>query len=346
MATLTEVAGISRKGIKWGIVVLVVLMLIPGIGRMIRAIYMRLNPPPPPPPTVRYGKLPKLNFPPVDNQATPEFKLETIGGGLPANLPNVGKVFLVSINRSRLFAEDRAREKARRLGFTTDFVRVDDQVYRFVHQTEPAEMLVNSISGGFAYRLDWTQNASIYTTHTVPIGSQAVSEAKNWLNGLGLLPGELAEGTGTFKYLVATGSAMVPTELFYEANFTRVDLYRSDKDEMRVMTAGGDTSPVSIIFSGLERAERVVAANYQYSETQDTEFATYPLKGVQQAWEEMVAGEGYLAKRAGPTVTVRKAGMAYYESTDPQGFLQPVYVFEGDAGFIGYVQAVADEYVQ
>lgn len=346
MATLTEVAGVSRKGIKWGILILVVLMLIPSAWKAVRAIYSRLNPPPPPPPTVRYGKLPKLGFPSRQEQATPEFKLETIGGGLPADLANQGKVYLVSINRSRLFAEDRARDKARRLGFTSEFIRMDDQIYRFVHQTQPAEMVVNSISGGFSYRLDWTQNRAVYTTHSVPVGGQAVAEAKGWLNQLGLLPGELSEGTGTFNYLVATGSAMVPTELFYEANFTRVDLYRAAKDDLRIMTSGGDTSPVSIIFSGLAAPERVVAANYQFSEVQDTEFSTYPLKSVTQAWEEMQKGNGYLAKRAGQSVIVRKVGLAYYESNDPQGFLQPVYVFEGDAGFIGYVQAVSDEYVQ
>lgn len=346
MASLTEISVLARRGIKWGALILVVVMLIPGALRLAKSIYLRLNPPPPPLPTVTYGKLPKLIFPTTGGEATPEFKLETIGGGLPGNLADQGKVYLVSVNKSRLFAEDRAREKAKRLGFTANFVRVDDQVYRFVHQTEPAEMVVNSISGGFSYRLDWTQDKGVYTNHTVPVGNEAVSEAKSWLNTLGLLPSELANGAGTFKYLVATGSAMVPTELFYEANFTRVDLYRGDKDELKVMTAGADTSPVSVIFSGLSGARRVVSANYQFSQTLDNTFATYPLKGIQQAWNELTAGKGYLAKRAGSNITVRKASLAYYEASDPQDFLQPVYVFEGDAGFVGYVQAVADEYVQ
>ena len=346
MATLTEVAGVSRKGIKWGVLVLVVLMLIPGIWKFILATYARLNPPPPPPPTVRYGKLPKLNFPTSVGEATPEIKLETIEGSLPSNLPNTAKVYLVSINRSLLFAEDRARDKAKRLGFTTDFVRMDEQVYRFVHQSEPAEMVVNSISGGFAYRLDWTQDKVIPTSHAVPVGNAAVGEAKSWLSQLGLLPPELAEGSGVFSYFVAAGSAMVPTDLFYEANFTRVDLFRANKNELRIMAAGGNTSPVAIIFTGVGGPRRVISANYQYSDTQDTEFATYPLKGIQSAWEELVAGKGYLAKRVGPKVTVRKVGLAYYEANEPQNFLQPVYVFQGDAEFVGYVQAVADEYVQ
>jgi hypothetical protein len=225
-------------------------------------------------------------------------------------------------------------------------VRVDEQVYRFVHQTEPAEMVVNSISGGFAYRLDWTQDKTIYSTHTVPLGNQAITEARNWLTGLGLLPSDLAIGRGEFGYLVATGSAMIPTELFYEANFTRVDLYRADLDELRVMTAGGDTSPVSVVISGLEAPRRIVAANYHYSQITENEFATYPLRGVQKAWNDLLAGQGYIAKKAGSSVIVRKAGLAYFEANDPQGFLQPVYVFEGDAGFVGYVQAVADQYVQ
>jgi hypothetical protein len=90
----------------------------------------------------------------------------------------------------------------------------------------------------------------------------------------------------------------------------------------------------------------VVQANYQYSKTLDNDFATYPLKSIVSAWNELTGGGGYIAKRAGSNVTVRKAYLAYYESNDPQDFLQPVFVFEGDGGFMGYVQAVDQGFVQ
>ena len=45
--------------------------------------------------------------------------------------------------------------------------------------------------------------------------------------------------------------------------------------------------------------------------------------------------------KAGGTATVRTVTLAYYDSLDPQNYLQPVFVFEGDDGFLAYVPAVA-----
>jgi hypothetical protein len=77
MATLTEVSVMARKIIKWGLVVLVIMALIPGIMALMRRVYLTLNPPPPPPPTVKYGKLPKLIFPEAPILPL-EYKPETI----------------------------------------------------------------------------------------------------------------------------------------------------------------------------------------------------------------------------------------------------------------------------
>lgn len=344
MATLTEISVVARKGVKWGIVALIIMMLIPLTIRLGRQFYTQLNPPPPPAPTVRYGKLPQLVFPPASDYEGTEFKLETIEGGLP-QLDSQGRVYLVGINKSRLLTLDRIKEKARLLGFVNDPVPLDEQTYRFIHPQLPAELIANIISGGFSYRFDWTTDSSIYSNTKVPTGNQAIAEAKGWLQDLGLLPADLAAGEGKVQYFTATGSAIVPAETFYDANFTRADLFREGKDDFRVMTAGGDTSPVNVLISGLTTPKRVIQANYQHSVTLDNDFATYPLKSVTQAWNELVSGQGYLAKRAGSDVVVRKISFAYYESNDPQPFLQPIFVFEGDNGFIGYVQAVDSQFV-
>lgn len=345
MATLTEISSVSRKIIKWGAVAIVVIMLIPVGVRIGKQIYLSLNPPPPPPPTVKYGRLPELYFPQT-GEATPEYKLETIAGGLPGDLPSVAKVYVVNINKSRLLVLDRIRQKVRNLGFIREPVQLDEKTYQFTQPELFADIKVDIISGGFTYKYDWTTDKNIYVTFNVPTGNRAISESKAWLQNLGLLPDDLAGGSGKVMYMVATGSAMVPTDSIYEANFVRVDLYRADKDELRFVTTGGDTSPTTTIMSGATGNRRVVSANYQYSEVFNDSFATYPLKGVKQAWDELVANEAFVAKRTIPKVIIRRVYMAYYESSLPQDFLQPVYVFEGDGGFMAYVQAVRDDYLQ
>lgn len=345
MATLTEVSLMTRRGIKYGTIALVIMALIPGAAGLVKKIYLTLNPPPPPAPTVRYGKLPKLNWPEAPNFATPEYKLETISGGLP-NLTNLGKVYVVGINKSRLLTLDRMSNRAKSTGFTNDPIQLDDRTFRFVNPLAPIDMIFDVISGTFSYKLDWTRNGKAEMSFDVPVGGAAITEAKSFLQRLGTLPDDLEKGEGKVQYLIATGSAMLPATSPYEANFTRVDLFRSKKDELEIVTVGGDTSPVNVILAGQSGDSRIVQANYSYSQVLDEDFGTYPLKPVSNAWNELVAGGGFIAVRTPENVIViRRVYLAYFESNDPQQFLQPIYVFEGDQGFTAYVSAISNEYV-
>jgi len=345
MATLTEVSSVARNGIKFGALALIVIALIPGTIGLIKKAYLLLNPPPPPPPTVRYGKLPKLVWPEAPNYATPEYKLETISGGLPS-LGNTAKVYIVGINKSRLLTLERMNTRAKTVGFMNDPIPLDDRTYRYVNPVKPIDMIFDVISGTYSYKLDWTRDGNAGKAFDVPIGNAAISEAKSFLQRLGSLPEDLTKGEGKIQYLIATGSAMIPATSAYEANFTRVDLFRAAKDEMKIVTVGGNTSPVNVLLSGQTTEKRVVAANYSYSQVMDDDFATYPIKPATEAWNELTAGGGFIARRTPEDrIVVRQAYLAYFEANEPQKFLQPVYVFEGDQGFMAYVQALSNGYV-
>jgi hypothetical protein len=83
---------------------------------------------------------------------------------------------------------------------------------------------------------------------------------------------------------------------------------------------------------------------YNYFPADYTTVETYPLRPIDQAWDELQAGKGFIAQLdAGVSdVTVRKITLGYFDSFEPQKYMQPVYVFTGDNHFVGYVQAVKD----
>jgi hypothetical protein len=335
----------ARKAIKWGSISLVIMALIPGSIALVKKVYLMLNPPPPPAPTVRYGKLPALIFPESPSFATPEYKLETITGGFDP-LPNVSKVYLVGINKSRLLVLERMTQKAVISELTEGPAQLDDRTYRYINPKFPIDMIFDVITGSFSYKFDWTSDKTVYTTFDVPIGNLAITEAKAFFQRMGVLQEDLTNGTTKVTYLAATSSAMVPANSPYEANFVRVDIFRNEKDGWKVVTVGGDTSPTNVIMCGLYGQKRVVQGNYYYSQVVGEDFATYPLKTAADAWKELVSGGGFIAKRTIENkVVVRRATLAYFESNEQQGFLQPVYVFEGDGGFMAYVQAVDSQYV-
>lgn len=344
MASLTEVSYYTRRGVKIFIALAIAIILTPLIVRGIRKIYLALNPPAPPPPTVRYGKLPKLKFLLPEEAYKPTFRLETVDGQLP-QLPTVGKVYLVEVDKSRLLQLDRVKVKARILGFAQEPEQIDDQSYRFTRPDFPAELTANLIYNTYAYKYNWTLEQSLFGAQDVPLNEPAYQEAKNFWQSLGLLPVDLAEGAAKFSYLAAQPPEMIPVSSLSEANFIRVDMYRANKDDLRFVYTRGQASPVNITLSGLtDRSKRVIEANYTYSKTVDNDSATYPLKTVQQTWDELRQNGGAVVQKAGDQVVIRKVSLAYYESEQPQEFLQPVYVFEGDGDFMAYVAAVDSTY--
>lgn len=75
-------------------------------------------------------------------------------------------------------------------------------------------------------------------------------------------------------------------------------------------------------------------------------FGTYPIKKVDEAFEELKNGEGFIAiEPLRGNVSISKIYLAYYLSEEYTNYLQPVYVFEG-SGFASIVQAVKNEFVE
>ncbi len=345
MATLTEVSFYTRRAVKYGLIGLFIILIAPVIWRGGKALYLRIRPAPPPPPTVAYGKLPFLQFGAGDDYK-PSYKLETVNGTLP-KLDKVGKVYVVEVNKSRLLELERVKTKAQGLGFTNEPEQVNDQTFKFIHPTNSSTLVVDVIYNTYKYQYPWTLDQALYSGRAVPSNDQAFLEAKAFWQALGLLASDLAEGKPQFAYFAAQPPQMLPVNSLSEANFTRVDLFRADLDKLPVVTTSGSHSPVNVIFSGIsDRGKRVVEANYAYSKIVDGGFATYPLKTVDAAWNELQQGHGYIVKKAGSQVVVRKIYLAYYESDSPQRFIQPIYVFEGDGGFVAYVPAIDSGFVE
>jgi hypothetical protein len=111
-----------------------------------------------------------------------------------------------------------------------------------------------------------------------------------------------------------------------------------------------DEGAISFVFSGSKDIKkRVLQFAYTFWSIDYTTTATYGLKTSATAWEELQNGKGYIARYptdGSTNVIIRNAYLAYYDSLDPQTYLQPVFVFEGDNDFLAYVPAVASPWIE
>lgn len=345
MTTLTQASISSRKAIRYSIYFIIFLIigrivLIAGIG-----VYKKMFPPPPIPATVSFGKLTKIPFP-EKQKFNLNFTIETPEGGIPS-FSDQAKVFFMPKLSSNLLSLDFTKERVARLGFSPDQQKITESVYRFYHKSTPASIETDIITGAFSisYNLETDPTPLSVRPNQPEISASTI---KSFLSGAGLLPADLI-GPTEYLYLKTENGKLVPALSLSDANIIRVDLFRKSYDELPIITKTSKESNVWFLVSGLrERGKDVIAGEYHYFPVDETQVATYPIKTGDTVWQELVSGNYYPNSlgitKEGENIKIRKIYLAYYDAGVYTEFLQPVYVFEGDKGFVGIIPAVTSDY--
>jgi hypothetical protein len=345
MATLTEASIASRKGVRYTIYSIIAIIILRGIILSGIAIYKKVFPPPPTPATVAFGKLPKLPFPEVAKKKL-SFSLETASGDIPT-FPLQSKVFFMPKTASNLLSLDFAKEKAKKLGFAEDPQQVTESLYKFYHKTAPSSIEMNIVTGAFSISYDFNIDSTPLSVHpTQP--EVAATTIKSFLQNASLYPDDLT-GTISHEFLKTQGGSFVPALSISDANLVRIDLSRKTIDDLPAVTSNFGKSNVWFMVSGIrDRGKDVLAGEYHYFPVDESQVATYPIKTGQEAFQELVSGNYYPSSYGTTTdddsIKIRKVYLAYYDAGVYTEFYQPVYVFEGDKDFVGYVPAVTNDY--
>ena len=75
--------------------------------------------------------------------------------------------------------------------------------------------------------------------------------------------------------------------------------------------------------------------------------STYPIISSKEAFENLKMGNYWpVSDTSSNKVVIRKIYLAYFEPVNLTQFMQPIYVLEGDGGFVAYVRAVTDTYAK
>jgi hypothetical protein len=346
--TLTQVAYVSRQTVKFGLIFLVLFMVGRTFLSAFSAYWIATHPAPPPPPTVGFGLLPPLKFPARTQAEKPtSYQMETASGSWPS-FGDRAKVFLMTKSVASLLDDEKAKAIAASFDFVFTPEVISSEVYRFA-KTQPlsSTLELQIRTHDFTLTTDYLSHPELLTAKNVPDQSTAIEEVKSALSSAELLGKDLATSSGETVYLKALGTQLTPALSFSDADFAQVDLYRTPIDnQFRFYTPAGNKANIHAIVTGAG-TQRLVELNYHYQQIDYTQVHTYPLRSVQTAWKLLQSNEGFVAtKGTADAAIVRKVSLGYYDDAQEQEYLQPIYVFEGDGGFIGYVSAIDPTYVQ
>ncbi len=352
MGTLTDTAYYSRKTINWSILVIIFYIIARIAFSIAVAVYLQIFPPQPPPPNYKFDRLPAVKFPSPIASPSGEmtYRLETIEGYVP-HASDSAIVYFMPKNAPALLGISNATTFAKRLNFGESPIQETKSLYRFSDEAAPLRMMrYDIVSKNFYLRYGYERDVSLFAERDIPFAEKAQAEARSFITSYGLKKDDISMTNSIVTPLRLLGDKLVTSPSVSLADAVRVDMFRMPIDGTPVVSPYPDEGPISVIISGnKDPKKRILQVSYTYWAIDTSNFGTYGLKTSNDAWMELQSGKGYVArypKGGGTQAVIRSVYLAYYDSTLPQTYLQPVFTFEGDDGFLAYVPAILPEWTE
>ena len=331
---------------------LVAVIIIRFISGLAITFYRSTHQPPPEAPNVAFGKLAKPNF--VNNYETTKgfsFILQNIEGKPPETTPS-GRVYAMPKKSYSFESGEKAKELARKLGFEGE-PRIDNVFYYFSNFKDPnLSLFIDSTHMNFQLKYNYINNPEIFNLGRISSNEEATDKVRNYLVYSNVVDESAVSGLVTTEFLVYDGrlQKLVPATSLSTAQAVRINYFRPEVAGMKVLTDEFKRSYNYAIYAptpGTEAKNIIEISYYFWPVTLDNP-ATYPIISGEEAYQALLDGKATVINKGknSDSISIRNVYTAYYDSKDPQNFLQPVFVFEGDNDFAAYYPAINPEYLE
>lgn len=340
--TLTEASALTKKGLIVAAITIFIVLATWGIWHYYyNYIYLPGLPPVVEKPTLAFGPLPKLKFPdPTVASSNFSYSLDTETGGLPEKLPELFKVYSVAQLATDLLALDRAKNLAGALEFNKNPEAISATQYRFIDDINGGELIVDLDTGNFKFRKNYaTSSGDNFERIEDFINEDKQSQSfKNFLSSRELLKDQLKNGRTRVTY---------NNPVKKDSNQLTLNLWQENVENIPIITPKFNEGLIkTVATNNRDLNKKYIFMDYIFWPIDFNNFGTYPIKKVDEAFEELKNGEGFIAiEPLRGNVSISKIYLAYYLSEEYTNYLQPVYVFEG-SNFAWIVQAVKSEFVE
>ncbi|MBU3935497.1 hypothetical protein KJ909_02375 [Patescibacteria group bacterium] len=345
MTSLTRVAYVSRKIIKYGGGGLLIFVIFWSIATGAIRAYRAKNPAIEAP-TVRYGLLPKTAFPEKEFSKK-EFRQELANDAFP-QFASQTKIYVIYRPSRDFLALEEDKKVAASLGFIEEPKQIKYGVYEFENRNLRQTLTMNVLEGSFVLKYPYLDDQTLLAPGKVPNKNEAIAIASGYLETSGKLDEKLKEGEKKVEYWRIDYDGLKVASSLSEANVARVDFFRKNLDDLPIVGIQVNRAPVSVLVSGSEVAsKKVVEVNYKSVMIDEESYSTYPIKPIEEAWKDLQSGNYWPASDSQEkTVAIRNVYLAYFEPVVLTNFLQPIFVFEGSDNFVAYVTAVTDSQIE
>lgn len=309
-----------------------------------------------------FGQIPAIvltNASPLKQKMT--YTMNTIEG-VPLTATASARIYFIPKKTPGLSFREKAGVIAKALKFdertTTSKYDQKSETYTLVDQNK--RLIVNIDTFNYTFTQDITdETKSILSGVVIPTEDAIKAKAQEILRALGRYPSDIAQGSQAVSYISyreASGSAQSTAEVVRDpqsANMVSVEVFPAKIAEFDAVTEGYVSSPNRVVFvpKESETDDFVVKAQIRVFERSEEQFSNYPLKTGEQAFQDLHGGRGWIIQgkeiAAGKTnIGINSMQTSYLIPDAYTQYIQPVYVFIGEDGFVAYVPALLDAWIQ
>ena len=348
---LTLTAEKTKKMAFWGVILLIALIFLRLIILIYGGIIQNINSNKPLTANNLYGNIPSLSIPSINipkiNQN--KFYLTTINGQLPT-LPSVVNVYPFIPSELHLLSYENALTIANLLNFKKSSTNVGNYIYSWTDniRTLQYDLKNQNITINSNIETVIQQYASPYnSTTSQPLNSQIDTEVKKSLSAIIPLTDDYVSGKTTFTPLSVDSKGNINQSSGDSVQAYYINIFRS---EMLDSKNTSDKAPVLSVNPNISNINLIVLnqnniADMSFIDRQVGNPGLYSIKSVSQAWQELTSGKAslvYLQPQSNFIITpllnatvleyhIKNIYLAYYEPSTTISYLQPIYVFSGDA---------------
>jgi hypothetical protein len=352
MTNLTEISMSIRKFIIWFVIVSIIYFLLQIFFNIGKNYWIASHPIPTPTPNTRFGKLPRISFS-GNSTSSGEFvfTLENIEGKPPDTTASA-KIYSMPKKQLGIMTENYANSFASKLGFTLKGEPLNTIYYSYTDPNNPLiTMLLNIVTLNYEIKYDYTQNPdNIFKDARFTKEEVALNEIKSYLTTHGMFDSNVLNGSTNIQLLKYNPLTKNFDKVgnISSADTMRVNFIRENLQGLKILPPDYNNSYNYVLYSP-SNTVKYLRISYTFWPIDYNDFATYPLKSSNDAWKELNEGFGIVANIGqNPTknITIRSIYLAYYDSEDPESYLQPIFVFEGDNNFAAYIPAVSSDWIE
>ncbi len=302
-------------------------------------------------PVLLYGKIPapKITGLNLASQSKPKYVLNTKNGALPSGItPDLANIFEFTPQRPTFGTGQAAQNKAAILKFfgednTSGF---GTSTYTWLDKNLSRELQINISANTLDYKVNIPNiEKSSFTTNS-SYNTLATEDAKEILTSLGYLNDSFYNRNSNQPSIVMgkfQNGRLIETTTPLDYTVAKVDFTRT-LYKIPLVGSRYDDSPLSVTVANSSDSKlKYLKITAHVWELESKTFGKYTPLPLSEAWKKISAHEGFITKAKLKTASafeeyqpvaiseifIDEVTFAYYDSLEPQKYLQPIYIFKG-----------------